>query len=514
MDPIMNRFVRAIKRHMTAEDLIAVESCLDCRNCGVACAWYLATEDPKLHPMYKKELVVRLYRRFMTLEGRLLSLLGLIKTPTLAEVRERMEYYWKCTVCGRCSLACPLTLSNRGLFRLMRAAYQEAGLSLENPVRRSILENTRDLRHSFGLTREQIFLRVGFFFRHLKTEVPLGVPGADYLFICPSTGNTKLPDLAAKIPQLLNAAGIRYTFTSRITDTGTEIDHIVVHHEQAKRILMEIEDEAERLGTPNLIIAECGCDVRTFMVDAARILGRELKVGVKSLDALLLEAIESGRLPVSPLNLHATLHDPCYVTRLSGMGDLIRRLLTRVCPQFTEMSPAREFNYCCNGGSGPYRLPENTELRHQVSRFKINQILSSKAEAVVTPCAVCMLTLNDICQHFHLSPTGNRMVFMLFEIVHMAAEAALRDSLQLERFQRPVMLAGQTQAFIRAHSVAGLLNTMKRLPNYAELAAWLSGDEIVHRFLRNHPEADSGLARLVAEASAAMPAQTGKTDAH
>jgi Fe-S oxidoreductase len=322
-----------------------------------------------------------------------------------------------------------------------------------------------------------------------KIEIPIDVPNAEYLFICPTTGNTRFPDYAIKIPQLLNAAGVDYTVSPMIVDTGTEIDHIVAHHELSKRMLMEIEDEAERLGARTFLISECGCDVRTFLVEAGQHLGRDFKLPVRSLDSLLLEVIRTGRLPVRKIENSVTLHDPCYVTRLSGLGETIRELLREVAAHFMEMSPSREFNYCCNGGSGPFRLPENAELRRRASRFKVNQIIASKAEWVITPCAVCMLTLDDICRYYQLSPGPGRMVYMLFEIVYQAASAALTVRQERHRLQTPNRFKEQPPEFIRRHGFAGFLSDLAAHPQIGRYLQWLENDSIVQRYLQDHPEA-------------------------
>jgi len=64
-----------------------------------------------------------------------------------------------------------------------------------------------------------------------------------------------------------------------------------------------------------------------------------------------------------------------------------------VASDIIEMSPKGKYNYCCNGGTGPLRLPENSQLRREISQIKANQIHETSAEQVITPCAVCMLTL-------------------------------------------------------------------------------------------------------------------------
>lgn len=476
-------FAASLRKHLTLDQIVSLESCLDCRNCGNACAWHLQNSgDYRMHPKYKKDFVRSFYRRFLTIEGRLLGFIGLLKTPTVEDLRVNMEYFWKCSACGRCTLACPLGLNNRELIRSARAAYFESGLSLEHPVLRSILENMRTFRHSQGLRREQVFLRYGLFMLHEGIELPIDVKKADYLFFCPSAANTNFPDYSIKLPKIFNTAGISYTFSSRIIDTGTELYHILADTEYTRRIILEMEEEALRLDAKQILIAECGCDVRTFCVDATRILGRELRVPVRSVDSLFIECISSGALPVVPVDDPVTFHDPCYVVRLAGRGDQERELIRLVASNFIEMEPHGEYNYCCNGGAGVKRLPENTEIRRKVGKLKARQIAMTGARRVITSCADCMITLEDLCVHYGFTRPGERMSYATFEIVHEAALRALAKRGEEGRMRMPRELAGRDSGFMEQHSLSALIGMLRRHPEFPAFREWLAGDAVTRRY--------------------------------
>ncbi|WP_322822377.1 (Fe-S)-binding protein [Chloroflexus sp.] len=487
MEPEMQAFVDSLRHNLTAEDVVNLEACMDCKMCGEACAWYLVTGDEKLHPTHKTSLIRQIYHRYMTVEGRIGGVLGLVPTPTVADLRENMQYFWACTACGRCTLACPSGISIRRIVRLARAAYADSGLSLANPTIRSIIEHTDRHRHSFGLTMPQVIGRVGLFLRSENLEVPVDVHGADMLFVCPAAGNTKIPDYGIKLIKILNAAGVSYTISPYVIDTGTEIDHIAVHHNLSKQMLEDWEQEADRLGVKKILLVECGCDTRTLYAEASETLGRPFRYPIVSVDALMLELIKQGQLPVEKTHLKVTLHDPCYATRLSGLGDLSRELLHLVTDNFIEMTPNREHNYCCNGGAGGMRLPENTETRRKISILKANQIRATNAVYVTSPCVVCTLSLEDTCQTYGLSPQGERMALVLFEVVYAAMEQALAKRGELDRMRIPAELQNRDHEFFVAHSIEGRLSMLMQLPEFPALLDWLEQDDIVRRFSKDHP---------------------------
>lgn len=498
MEAEMRLFVDSLAKNMTPEDIVNFEACMDCKQCGEACAWYLVSGDEKLHPTHKTGFIRSIYQRYMTAEGKIAGALGFGTTPTVADLRANMEYFWKCTTCGRCTLACPAGLSTRRTVRLARAAYSDAGLSVENPTLKSIVDNTTRTGHSFGLTSSQVIGRVGVFLSAEGIEIPVEVEGAEILFVCPAAGNMKIPDYGIKMIKILNAAGVSYTVSPRVIDTGTEIDHIVVHHELSRQMLIEWEHEAERLGAEKILAVECGCDTRTLYVEASETLGRPFKFPIISVDTLMHDLIKAGLLPVEKVDTRITLHDPCHVTRLAGMGEQTRDLLNAVTNNFIEMTPNREYNYCCNGGSGGMRLPENTNLRREVSVLKANQIKNTGAEMVTTPCVVCMLSLEDTCQTYNLGQPDERMATMLFEVVYDAMVNALEQRGELDRMYVPAELTGRPAEFCAEHSLAGRMAALLQSEAAPALLEWLEKDDIVKRFFRDNPQYAGHLERLQA----------------
>jgi len=485
---ILQKFVDTLDHWLTEEDIgLNMYGCVECNQCGEACAWYVETGEEEMHPKVRADFVRKVWKRYKTPMGKFLGSLGLIDSPTVDDLRKNMYIYWQCTLCGRCTLACPMNISNRSLYRAMRAAYTESGLSYENPTLKSIIENTEKLRHSFGLTREFVFSRPGLFLGYEGVEAPVDVKGAEYLFVCPSAGNTRLPEYGVKLIKILNAAQINYTISSKIIDTGTEIDHIAVHHELSKVMLEEWEQAAEELQSKYVVVAECGCDVRTMYVDAEKTLGRPFKFPIVSIDTILEQAIDNGSLPVEPIDESVTFHDPCYVARLSGRGDEYRRFLPKVVKDFREMTPNKEHNYCCNGGAGGMRLPENTEKRRKISRLKAEQIKNTGADLVTTPCAICYLNLKDTTEVYGLATADNRKARMLFEIVYDAMMKALKKRREEDRVRMPYLFKKMNKEEQIKHSLSGFMEQLTRSSQFPELLKKLKDDANVKNYAKENP---------------------------
>lgn len=111
---------------------------------------------------------------------------------------------------------------------------------------------------------------------------------------------------------------------------------------------------------------------------------------------LLLEYYNQGRITIDR-EVHrqrTTYHDPCNYGRKSlktfGHGYFEEgRIITMACaPDFVDMEPNREGNYCCGAGGGAWAMSFKTE-RVFYGRIKARQIQETGAELVVAPCHNC-----------------------------------------------------------------------------------------------------------------------------
>jgi len=125
---------------------------------------------------------------------------------------------------------------------------------------------------------------------------------------------------------------------------------------------------------------------------------------------LLMRYFKEGRIKVNG-SLHpelTTYHDPCNYGRKSlkafGHGYFEEgRWITRQCaPNFVEMYPNREGNYCCGAGGGALAMPFKEE-RVFYGRFKARQIRKTKAKLVVAPCHNCRdQIMKSLCREYEL----------------------------------------------------------------------------------------------------------------
>lgn len=400
-DQRMSLFVSALENLLTAEDIDThLEGCLGCGNCGTMCAWYLVSNERKHHPKIKSDFLRMVHRRFLTTWGMILGKIRLLKTPSIEDFDKAKEIFFSCcTMCGRCSLACPQGVSNRRISYLVRACLTAAGIMPEKI--REIQCNAKKTGHSFGLSFEESVGKILEAGIELGIEIPVDKFGAKWLWVCSAILNSKMPQAIAMIAEILNEGSVDYTISSRIIDTGTEVRTTCVDIALGRKFVRALAEEAVRLGCKGLIIGECGCDMRVYQIDDADLL-RKFGLEVAYIDALILDLAKKGKIFLSPLGLSATYHDPCWTARLTGYVEASRELLRLCVENLVEMSPNRQANYCCNGGAGALRMwpseRSKDNLRLKASVLKAQQLRQTGVGHVFTPCTTCFLSLSNIVE--------------------------------------------------------------------------------------------------------------------
>ena len=106
----------------------------------------------------------------------------------------------------------------------------------------------------------------------------------------------------------------------------------------------------------------------------------------------LAELVEAGRMPLHPLNMRVTYHDPCDLGRKSDIYDAPRRIIQAIPGlEFVEMDDHRENTLCCGGGGNLETL--DAELSSEVAKLRLEQALAAGAEIIVSACQQCERTL-------------------------------------------------------------------------------------------------------------------------
>ena len=135
----LERGLNAMREEMDAPVAAFFSSCVHCGLCATACPFYVETGDPKYTPIYKLEPMRLLWEQEYTLWGKLKGLVGLGKKVT-DQMLEEWEplLYDSCSMCGRCSMVCPVGNDIQYMIRKAREGMVASGHAPEGLIAASV----------------------------------------------------------------------------------------------------------------------------------------------------------------------------------------------------------------------------------------------------------------------------------------------------------------------------------------------------------------------------------------
>jgi len=116
-------------------------------------------------------------------------------------------------------------------------------------------------------------------------------------------------------------------------------------------------------------------------------------VAIAHASEFLLDLLRQGRVPLKETPLTVTYHDPCDLGRGARVFDAPREAIQSIPGvRLVELPHHREDCQCCGGGGNLEML--DGALSTEIARRKIEEVVGTGAQAVVTSCQQCVRTMN------------------------------------------------------------------------------------------------------------------------
>jgi len=379
---------------MDARVVSYLSSCVHCGICAEACLFFTETGDPRYTPIHKTEPMRKLWSQEYTFWGKLANKLGLSKPLTEQDFADwEMLVYDGCTMCGRCSMVCPLGVDIAYIIRKVKEGLSAAGYSPPDLVEAG--QRARTIGSPMGVTAKTLQATIRAQEKETGLDIPLDKEGAEYLCLFSSGEIAGFPEFIGALARIFKAAGISWTISSQYfeaTNTGVQLGNSELAAELVERIVAV----AEKLKVKTVISPECGHAYTTIRWDAPNFIGRPLPFKVVHIMELLDQLRLDGRLKTEGMtDDRLSFHDPCNISRRGGVLKQPRQLLNMVAPNFVEMKEHGDMNWCCGGGGGVSSNERANELRLQVFSAKKRQLDEIKVDALVTSCSNCRHMLED-----------------------------------------------------------------------------------------------------------------------
>lgn len=394
MTATLERGLNALRETIDAPVASFFTSCVSCGLCAEACLFYKETGDPKYTPIHKLELMERIWENEYTLIGKVKSLLGLGKTVTDQDLTDWEELvYDSCTMCGRCTMVCPVGNDITMMIRKMREGMSASGHGPKELV--GAAERHTDGTSPMGDLTQALKKRVEQASKVTGIEIELDKPNVDYMLMLSSHEIASGEEMIASVAKIMKKAGHSWTISTKgfeATNVGIQLGNKDV----AANLVARVVDAATELKVKTVISPECGHAFQAIRWEGPNLLGREYPFEVRHIIEVLDQFRAEGKLKTSGKNGdRLTFHDPCQVNRRGGVNKEPRRLMNMISENFIETEDAGTMNWCCSGGGGVGANSRADDLQAKAFNVKKRQIEAVAPDAIVTMCAFCHSTLED-----------------------------------------------------------------------------------------------------------------------
>ncbi|MFV9614831.1 MAG: (Fe-S)-binding protein [Gammaproteobacteria bacterium] len=401
MSASLDKGINALKEQVDSSVAAFFSSCVHCGMCADACLFYTETGDPERTPINKTEPLRRIWKSEYTLLGRIGKMFGLT-----AKVDDKLLAEWEtlvydsCTLCGRCSMVCPVGNDITLMIRKTREGMAAAGHAPKDLI--GATKRAVTIGSPMGVKLPALMAQIKHVEKDTGLKIPLDVVGAEYMLLLSSMEIMNFPEFIEAIAKIFDKAGVSWTIASEAfeaTNSGIQIGVSDIAAELVQRIV----DAAEKLKVKTVISPECGHAYMAIRWDGPNLVGKAFNFKVRHILEVLDEFRKDGRLKISGKEeQRLTYHDPCQISRRGGVIDQPRNLINMFSDNFVEMPDTGKMNWCCGAGGGVSSNERADEIRLKVFQRKKDQLDAIRPDAIVSACSNCRIHLEDGLEEYHM----------------------------------------------------------------------------------------------------------------
>jgi len=393
-----------------------LDMCAHCGLCADSCFLYdVNGRDPKQVPSYKIQSTL----------GEIVKKNGNVDN---AHMMYCMEVAWsKCTCCNRCGTFCPYGIDMGVMFSYLRGLLFGQGFV---PWELKIGSGMhRVYKAQMNVTEEDWVETCEWMAEENEDEwpgleIPVDKVGADIMYTCNAREPKHYPEDIAEVAILFHLAGEDWTVPSKGWEQ-TSLSMFAGDWGACKMQVEEVYGAMERLKPKRMIGTECGHAHRATVVEGPYWAGREDgEPPVKCMHYIewVAEALREGKIKIDPakrIKVPVTIQDSCNYVRNHGLAEIMREIASYIVEPgyLREMTPRKEYNYCCGGGGGFNGIGMYRKQRNVALKKKRDQILATGAELVLAPCHNCWDAIRDLEEEFEI---GIKWSFLKPLLIEMA----------------------------------------------------------------------------------------------
>ncbi len=400
----------------TWKELLDLDSCTKCGRCHDVCPARAAGA-----PLSPRDLILDL-RQWVDTQSSGVTLLDREQRPDhsgplspngdtkIAGSVISSRTLWSCTTCMACVEACPVGIEHVSTIVQLRRSLVDAGDM--DPTLQQALQNLAQQGNSFGKSarmRARWTRGLDFTIKDARKEP------VKYLWFVGdyASFDDRLQENSRTLARLLHEAGVDFGILYEDErNSGNDVRR--VGEEGLFELLADHNVKALQAAQFEEIFTTDPHSLNTLRNEYPE---RGASYKVWHYTELLAHLVESGAIPVEPLNWRVTYHDPCYLARYNSVIEAPRRILRALGCELVEMPRNGANTFCCGAGGGRIWM-DDSYLTERPSENRIREAAELDVDHFVVSCPKDVTMYADAAK-----TTGHDAALTVQDITQLVAAA-------------------------------------------------------------------------------------------
>ena len=363
----------------TKKQLLEMGACTNCQFCAQVCPTVAASLDGNLSAVYRIEGLKKIVR------SRNILFRKLFRSKALSEDQWKhfSDTVFKCTLCGHCQEVCPVGIHLKDLWVSVR---QDMVHSKFHPNKLKLIRDHLEEDHNvFGEDKEERAEWVEDL-RHPPQDLYIRDQAEVVYFTgCVSAYYPVAQKIPMALVEIFDISGIDFTLLGeeewccgfQLLGAGMkeQIQNYIAHNL-----------EAVRRKKAKSVVFSCPSCYQMWREYYPR------DIEIFHVTQFLKKLTETNRVPFKTLSWTVTYHDPCDLGRAARVFSEPREIIRSIPGiQLVELAHNKESCRCCGGGGNLEMI--DAQLAAEIARQKIEEVVRTGAQAVITSCQQCVRTM-------------------------------------------------------------------------------------------------------------------------
>jgi Fe-S oxidoreductase len=297
------------------------------------------------------------------------------------------EELWACTTCRACVHECPVLIQHvEAIYDMRRHLMAEGKVDKK---KRDLITFLTNVGNTYGLpSADRMKWTEGL-------DIKLWGQEADQEFLywvgCAGSYDTRNQMVSRALVKIMKAAQVSFGVLGNEEKCNCEVARRVGEEGRFQQTAMELIEMMNKRGVKK-IVTQCPHCYNTFKNEYPRF---GAKFEVVHHTQLIAKLLRAGKLKLKKgIGQAITYHDPCYLGRYNDEYDAPRTVIRSLLPaRFVELPRSRTKSFCCGGGGG--NTWYTVESQKKCSVIRIEEAQQMAPDVLAAACPYCISMFED-----------------------------------------------------------------------------------------------------------------------